>query len=134
MFGWQRKFSVLIKVSRVHYGEMGKAPTTHMKIHRPKSTKKTANSFVTRVCKVILGLGVTCTPMSILRESRDGLLQRSGNPYVCMYVCMCYFILFSAITLFLLRQGLGFLKTLMSQSTNHTTSDFFSISWTLCNF
>ena len=26
---WQRNLSVLITVRRVHYGEMGKAPTTH---------------------------------------------------------------------------------------------------------
>ena len=28
LFGWLRNLSVLIKVRRVHYGEMGKAPTT----------------------------------------------------------------------------------------------------------
>ena len=28
LFGWQRNLSVLIKVRRVHYGEMGKALTT----------------------------------------------------------------------------------------------------------
>ena len=28
LFGWQRDLSVLIKVRRVHYGEIGKAPTT----------------------------------------------------------------------------------------------------------
>ena len=28
LFDWQRNLSVLIKVRRVHYSEMGKAPTT----------------------------------------------------------------------------------------------------------
>ena len=30
LFGWQQNLSVLIKVRRVHYGEMGKAPTKFM--------------------------------------------------------------------------------------------------------